>query len=1034
MNAWKSTRRTVQRLLTLLGALGLTVASLPARALAASPDVVISQIYGGGGNAGATYTNDFIELHNRGASTVSLAGWSVQYASAAGSSWSTTALSGSIPAGGYFLVQQAAGTGGTTSLPTPDVTGTIAMSATAGKVALVSSTTALTGACPTGGSIVDFIGYGSTANCSESFPSSTLSNTLAAIRDRAGCADTDNNAADFASGAPAPRNSASPLRSCQYTLGVLASPLAGGSIGRSPDQPAYLDGSSVMLTATPTTGWHFVGWSGDASGVTNPLSIAMDADKNVTASFALNEYTLTYTAGPNGSISGTSPQTVAHGGDGTTVTAVPDVGYHFVSWSDGVLTAARTEIGVTADVTVSASFALNEYTLTYSAGPNGSISGTSPQTVAHGGDGTTVTAVPDVGYHFVSWSDGVLTAARTDLNVMADLSVSASFAINQYTLTATTVGNGAVVKLPDQPTYDYGGSVQLTATAAVGWHFVGWSGDASGSTNPLDVTMDADKAITATFEKNQVVVSQVYGGGGNSGATYTHDFIELFNRGTSPVDVSGWTVQYGSSGGTTWSSTPLTGTILPGRYLLVQEAQGSGGSTSLPTPDVTGTIPMSATAGKVALVNNAIALSGACPVSTSIEDLIGYGTANCSETAPIGALSNLNAAHRKSAGCIDTDDNSADLQIAPPTPRNSASPFNNCEFTLAVTVDPAASGAVAVSPDLPSYANGALVTLTATPIFGFHFVKWTGDASGNANPLVVTMNSSKSIVAHFASNSLIDGIVISQIYGGGGNTGSTYKQDYVELYNRGNFAVNITGWSLQYASDNGSTWFSTNLIGTIQPGQNYLIKQAQGVGGTLDIPPADAIGTVALSATGGKLALCTDGVVLSGSCPTGPTIIDYVGYGSSDCFEVAAAPALDNMTAGFRNSDGCDDTNHNSADFSAGAPAPRNSATPIHFCPEWVDVGPTAVTEFALSPVAPNPSHGAMRVAFALPVEARVRLQIMDLQGRLVSSLVDGSLPAGRHSLMWDGSTPGGPARSGMYFVRFEANGKRFVRSVMLTR
>src|SRR6185436_17072748 len=128
-----------------LAAAALVVAALvfPALAYALSADVVISQVYGGGGNSGSTYKNDFIELHNRGTAAVNLAGWSVQYASAAGVTWSVTALSGSIAAGGYYLVQEAQGTGGTTNLPAHDATGTTAMSATAAKVALVNTTTPL---------------------------------------------------------------------------------------------------------------------------------------------------------------------------------------------------------------------------------------------------------------------------------------------------------------------------------------------------------------------------------------------------------------------------------------------------------------------------------------------------------------------------------------------------------------------------------------------------------------------------------------------------------------------------------------------------------------------------------------------------------------------------------------------------------------------------------------------------------------------------------------------------------------------------
>jgi predicted extracellular nuclease len=131
--------------------------------------VVISQVYGGGGNSGATLKNDFIELRNNGPTAVDLTGWSVQYTSSAGTSWgSRTNLSGSIPAGGFYLIQQAQGAGGTVDLPTPDATGTIAMSGTAGKVALSRSTTALTGACPTAdANVVDFVGFGSAANCFE---------------------------------------------------------------------------------------------------------------------------------------------------------------------------------------------------------------------------------------------------------------------------------------------------------------------------------------------------------------------------------------------------------------------------------------------------------------------------------------------------------------------------------------------------------------------------------------------------------------------------------------------------------------------------------------------------------------------------------------------------------------------------------------------------------------------------------------------------------------------------------------------------
>src|SRR5215213_9000368 len=142
---------------------GLAVA-VPASAV--SPDVVINEVYGGGGNAGATYKRDFIELKSTGSAPVSVTGWSVQYASATGTTWQVTGLNGTITPGGTYLVAEGAGAGGTVDMPDPRTTGAIAMSGTAGKVALVRTSTALgCGAnCDSAPDVVDFVGFGTTAN------------------------------------------------------------------------------------------------------------------------------------------------------------------------------------------------------------------------------------------------------------------------------------------------------------------------------------------------------------------------------------------------------------------------------------------------------------------------------------------------------------------------------------------------------------------------------------------------------------------------------------------------------------------------------------------------------------------------------------------------------------------------------------------------------------------------------------------------------------------------------------------------------
>ncbi|MFC6285751.1 ExeM/NucH family extracellular endonuclease [Nocardioides sp. GCM10027113] len=193
-------------------ATGLTaVATVPA-AHAADPagqGVVISEVFGGGGNSGATLKQDFIELYNPTGTAVSVDGWSVQYRSATGTTAQVTALSGSVPARGHYLVQQAAGTGGTQDLPTPDATGSIPMSGSAGVVLLTSSTTPFTATGDLAGStaVVDAVGYGSTPTTYETARTGVnLTSTTSAQRAAAGT-DTDHNANDFEEAAPTPTSS-----------------------------------------------------------------------------------------------------------------------------------------------------------------------------------------------------------------------------------------------------------------------------------------------------------------------------------------------------------------------------------------------------------------------------------------------------------------------------------------------------------------------------------------------------------------------------------------------------------------------------------------------------------------------------------------------------------------------------------------------------------------------------------------------------------------------------------------------------------
>ncbi|MEM4248581.1 MAG: InlB B-repeat-containing protein, partial [Candidatus Nanoarchaeia archaeon] len=211
--------------------------------------------------------------------------------------------------------------------------------------------------------------------------------------------------------------------------------------------------SGQAVYAIPAEGYHFIDWSDGKTD--NPrIDANVTSAFTVTANFAINTYTLTYTADEHGFVkleggeeSQTVTQTVEHGGTGQAVYAVPADGYHFVDWSDGKIENPRIDANVTSALTVTANFAINTYTLTYTAGEHGSVnleggeeSQTVTQTVEHGASGQAVYAVPADGYHFVDWSDGSTDNPRIDANVTSDLNLTANFAINVYTVKFETDG------------------------------------------------------------------------------------------------------------------------------------------------------------------------------------------------------------------------------------------------------------------------------------------------------------------------------------------------------------------------------------------------------------------------------------------------------------------------------------------------------------------------------------------------------------------------------------------------------------------
>ncbi|HSS19255.1 MAG TPA: Calx-beta domain-containing protein [Pyrinomonadaceae bacterium] len=734
-------------------------------------NLVISQVYGGGGNAGAQYTNDFVELFNRGTATVNFAitPFSVQYAGATATFGSSKVdlTSGSMAPGQYFLIQLSSGGASGGPLPTPDANGTIAMAAGAGKVALVSGTTALGGSgCPLGATVVDFVGYGTTADCFEgSGRAGAPGNSTTDLRKDGGCTDTNDNAADFLVSAPFPRNTSSPFNNCS----------PGVPPNMTINDVSIVEGNSGTSIATFTVSLSAPAPSTD---VTFDISTADGTAQDHTPATEDNDYiahsltnqvipagqqTYTFTVTVNGDVviendetffvnlANVSGATLTDGtGQGTirnddlpalTVTDVTlpegNSGTKLFTFSVNLSAPAPTG-GVTFDIATqdnTATLADNDYvqhTLASQTIPAGSSSYNFDVTV--NGD---LVIEPNETF-FVNVSN-VVGATASDSQGLGTIQNDDSPALSVSDVTANETNSGTTIfsftvtsSLPAPA-----GGITFDIATADGTAQDGTPGGedndyvarsltsqtitAGNSTYTFDVTVNGDSlvepnetffvnlanVVNASVNDGQgqgniqnddaalLVISQIYGGGNNAGATFQNDFVELFNRGTATVNfaVTPYSVQYASAAGTFSSGNTInltTGSLLPGQYFLISLAGGTTNGAPLPTADATNTaINMAATDGKVALVAGTTVLTGSgCPIGATVADFIGYGSANCSETTATAVLSATKSARRTSS-CVDSDNNSADFTVVtnPAAPRNSASPISSCGGTPTLTIN-----------------------------------------------------------------------------------------------------------------------------------------------------------------------------------------------------------------------------------------------------------------------------------------------------------------------------------------------------------
>ena len=611
--------------------------------LSQSTTIVISQAYGGGGGSTGTYIYDYAELHNVSGTVQTLTGYSLQYGSSTGQFGASASniyafpAGTSIPAGGYLLIQLgAAGTAGAPLPVTPDlVTGNLTMSAASGKIALANQAATL--------------GCGATASpC-------TLPN--AAIIDLVAWG-ASNNAEGGAS-----VNNGSALVSTQGGVRKL--------LGCTDTDNNNLD-FDVVTAPVPRNSASTV----NICGTSSPLLTA-----TILADFG--SVCVNTTAGPNSfTITGTALTAAP-------VTVAALSGFTYSTTAGGTYTSSLslTQPGGAYSQQIFVKFLptlVQSYNGNIALGGGGTSAATN---VAAAGSGTIVPVLTVPG--------GATAITQISATVDGTIAATGCTAVIAYGIEYSTTynftnGTGTAVPSSNLAAGNFSSNLSgLTANTKYYYHAYATNGGGSGY-SALDSFTTNLAAPTPGM-----VISQIYGGGGNGSATYTNDFIELFNRSTATIDISGWSVQYASSGGSSWAlaAIPAATTVAAGKYYLIELASGGAVGVPLPAPDLTGsTINMSATAGKVALVNDAVALSGttACNTATVV-DVIGFGTAaTCSESAPFNpsGIDNTKSIFRKTAGCTDTNNNSSDIEVLAVSPRNSSTAANICSVaspTLSAT-------------------------------------------------------------------------------------------------------------------------------------------------------------------------------------------------------------------------------------------------------------------------------------------------------------------------------------------------------------
>jgi endonuclease/exonuclease/phosphatase family metal-dependent hydrolase len=373
---------------------------------------------------------------------------------------------------------------------------------------------------------------------------------------------------------------------------------------------------------------------------------------------------------------------------------------------------------------------------------------------------------------------------------------------------------------------------------------------------------------------------------------------------------------------------------------VLKDFLASGADSSSTNPPSLNSQPSDRTVPVGSNVLFSVRASGAAPLS--FQWYFNTNTIITGATSSALTVTNAQLANAGTYSVIVTNNfGSITSSIANLTVTNAAPTIITQPQSQSITIGGSATFSVAASGTAPLSYHWYFNTNTQIAGAISNTLTVTNAQMTNAGSyLVVVTNSVGSVTSSVATltvsiqSSSATNLVISQIYGGGGNTNATYKNDFVELFNPTINAISVNGWSVQYASASGTTWQAANLSGTIEPYHYYLVQLASGGTVGVSLPAANAIGGMNISAANGKLALVASTTALSGSNPLGAgSIIDFVGFGTGNAYEgsgpAAGAPSSNNTTSILRRDGGFADSNDNTNDFiTLSPPSPRNSASP----------------------------------------------------------------------------------------------------------